>query len=109
MFFIGIIKEVFIPGYRDYNDITRPHIEAGFVGFVVEILSYESLDCSHDLDIPHELIIIEKDTEDSAGFYVKDKVKVSYSVVKGYDGWDGYNRVFLNFGNAPCIEKMNDD
>lgn len=55
--------------------------------------------------MPTELLIIERDTWDSASVHVGDWVKIPVTVIKGYDDWDEYNKVFLNLSNTPCVTK----
>lgn len=104
--FNGRIKEIFIPGWRDQNGITHNHIEASFIGFKIEILASNDSRRLDDTNYPKEVIVIEQGTDDTAMFFRGDMVSVPFEVIKGYDDWDGYNSVFLNLCNTPCIRKF---
>ena len=105
MRYFGRIKDVFIPGYRDSNGRTHDPMEASLVGFLIDIFVYDNGKRIEDTEIPNQIIVIEKDTNDSASFYVKDWVEIPFIVIKGYN-WDVYNKVFVNLNVKPCITKI---
>lgn len=105
MDYYGQIKEILIPGYRDQQGKTHDHLEASFLAFEIEVFAYNNerrIDCP---DLPNKILIIERDTLESASLMVGNWVKISVSVIKGYDEWNGYNKVFMNLCNTPCIAK----
>lgn len=105
MDYYGKVEDIFIPGYRDQHGRTSDHMEALFLAFLLKIYVYKNEQRVETLDLPTELLIIERDTWESASILVGDWVKIPVAVIKGYDDWDEYNKVFLNLSTTPCVTK----
>ena len=105
MDYYGRVEDIFIPGCRDQHGRTSDHMEAPFLAFILKIFVCKNKLSVETLDLPKELLIIERDTWESASIIVGDWVKIPVAVIKGYDDWDGYNKVFLNLSNSLCVTK----
>ncbi len=97
----GRIIEVFIPGYCDEHGLTHFHMDAEYIGFVIELasdaLSFHS----------RQLIIIERANGASASMMKGDTVVIPEHVLCQLpgEGWDIPNKVFLNLSGNTCIQK----
>lgn len=105
MDFYGKVMNIFIPGWCDANGKTGVHMDARFVAFELDIFVYENEQKIENPTLPKEMLILERGTWEIASIYVNDWFKIPFSVIKGYDQWEGYNKVFLNLSTAPCVTK----